>query len=40
MCVCVRGDEGGREGVLALSFLRIWFGIKDFIDIHGIRATR
>jgi len=31
---------GGREGVHALSCLRIWLGIKAYTGIHGIRATR
>ena len=30
----------GREGVLALSCLRIWLGIKAYTDKHGIRAAR
>jgi hypothetical protein len=44
VCVCVYGEVsmgvGGREGVLALSCLRIWLGIRAYSDIHGIIAAR
>jgi hypothetical protein len=44
VCMCVEGGGsewvGGREGLLALSFLRIWLEIKVYTDIHGVRAAR